>query len=305
MIPYLLAENPSLNKKDVFRLSKELTNGNKLNLFYTDLSMLGWSILKLFTFNLSGIFYSDIYKETLYSEIYMKLRNDKKRENNLDNLLNDKALEIEEPVNKVCPDDRYKRKFRKWLNNINYDKNYSITTYILLFFTFSIFGWVWEVFLHCLNTGEFVNRGTMYGPWLPIYGFGGVLILVLLKKYRDNPRLLFILAFVLCGIVEYLTAWYLETFKHLRYWDYSGYFLNIQGRICLEGLLFFGLGGCGFTYIIAPILDNLYQKINPKLKNVLCIILLLSYGTDLVYTKIHPNTGVGISEPVVEENTNY
>lgn len=301
MIPYLLAENPSLNKKDVFRLSKELTNGNKLNLFYTDLSMLGWSILKLFTFNLSGIFYSDIYKETLYSEIYMKLRNDKKRENNLENILNDKALEIEEPVNKVCPDDRYKGKFRKWLNNINYDKNYSITTYILLFFTFSIFGWVWEVFLHCLNTGEFVNRGTMYGPWLPIYGFGGVLILVLLKKYRDNPRLLFILAFVLCGIVEYLTAWYLETFKHLRYWDYSGYFLNIQGRICLEGLLFFGLGGCGFTYIIAPILDNLYEKINPKLKNVLCIILLLSYGTDLVYTKIHPNTGKGISEPVVEE----
>ena len=69
--------------------------------------------------------------------------------------------------------------------------------------------------------------------------------------------------------------------------------------------MFFGLGGCGFTYIIAPILDNLYHKINPKLKNVLCIILLLSYGTDLVYTKIHPNTGKGISEPVVEENTNY
>ena len=43
------------------------------------------------------------------------------------------------------------------------------------------------------------------------------------------------------------------------------------------------------------------EKINPKLKNVLCIILLLSYGTDLVYTKIHPNTGKGISEPVVEE----
>ena len=301
MIPYLLAENPSLSKKDAFRLSKELTNKNKLNLFYTDLSMIGWSILKLFTFNLSGIFYSNIYKEALYAEIYMKLRSAKKRLNNLEGLLNDDALEITESVDEVCPDDRYKGKIRKWLS-INYDRDYSITTYILLFFTFSIFGWVWEVFLHCLNTGEFVNRGTMYGPWLPIYGFGGVLILILLKKYRGNPHLLFILAFLLCGIVEYSTAWYLETFKHLKYWDYSGYFLNIQGKICLEGLLFFGLGGCGFTYIIAPILDNLYQKINPKLKKILCIILLLLYGTDLIYTKLNPNTGVGISEPVDKAN---
>lgn len=297
MIPYILAENPSLSKKQAFKLSKDLTMGNKLDLFYTDLSMIGWSILKLFTFNLSGIFYSDIYLEAIYAEVYANLRNNKKQSIDKDNLLNDELLNVDEVINDTYPDYKYQSKSRKWLN-INYNKNYDIISYILFFFTFSIVGWLWEVFLHCLNTGEFVNRGTMYGPWLPIYGYGGVLILILLKKFRNNPQLLFLLSFIMCGIIEYTTAWYLETFKHLRYWDYTGYFLNIQGRICLEGLILFGLGGCGFTYIVAPVLDNLFQKVNLKFRTILCIVLVALYGVDLIYTKITPNTGKGIAEVV-------
>lgn len=138
----------------------------------------------------------------------------------------------------------------------------------------------------------------MHGPWLPIYGFGGLLILILLKKFRNKPVLLFISAFIICGVLEYSTAWYLETFKHLRYWDYTGYFLNINGRICLEGLLVFGLAGCAFTYVIAPILDNLYSKIKPKIASILCVVLISLYLVDLMYTKVNPNTGEGISEEI-------
>lgn len=301
MIPYILAENPTLSKKEVFKLSKELAYGNKWDLFCTDLSMIGWSILKLFTFNLSGIFYSNIYIETLYAEIYMNLRKNKKNKIDKENLLNDKSLELEDGIYDVCPSNNlYKGKTRKWLN-INYNRDYDVKTYILFFFTFSIVGWLWEVFLQCFNTGEIVNRGTMYGPWLPIYGYGGLLILILLKKYRNKPHILFILAFLLCGVIEYSTAWYLETFKHLRYWDYSGYFLNIQGRICLEGLLLFGISGCFFTYVVAPILDNLYQKINSNVKTIICIVLLIGYITDFVFTSISPNTGKGVSKPVYSE----
>ena len=112
---------------------------------------------------------------------------------------------------------------------------------------------------------------------------------------------MFLSAFILCGIVEYGTAWYLETFKHLRYWDYSGYFVNIKGRICLEGLIVFGLGGCGFTYLLAPLFDNLYRKINPKIVNILCIVLVLLFMGDCAYTHIHPHTGQGISQEYVEE----
>ena len=70
-------------------------------------------------------------------------------------------------MNYKCP-CAYKRES---IFNVNYDKNYTLTSYILLFFAFSFIGWSWEVVLHLINDGVFVNRGTMYGPWLPIYGW--------------------------------------------------------------------------------------------------------------------------------------
>ena len=94
MIPYVLAENPNISKKDAFKLSKELMYGNKFNMFKIDLSLLGYKILGLFTFNLFNIFYTNVYKETLYSELYVSIR--KIKYNTLTNkeLLNDKKLYI-------------------------------------------------------------------------------------------------------------------------------------------------------------------------------------------------------------------
>lgn len=297
MIPYVLAENPNISKKDAFKLSKELMYGNKFNMFKIDLSLLGYKILGLFTFNLFNIFYTNVYKETLYSELYVSIR--KIKYNTLTNkeLLNDKKLYINNYIDESYPEE---------INNtrsmliMDANKSYSLNSYILLFFTFSFIGWIWEVMLHLVSDGVFVNRGTMYGPWLPIYGFGGVFILFLLKKFREKPTLLFITAFILCGIIEYSTAWYLETFKHLKYWDYSGYFLNLHGRICLEGLIVFALGGCAATYIVAPLLDNLYNKLNISLKKIICIILIMFFMIDFSYsTFVKPNTGKGITTEVI------
>lgn len=285
MIPYILAENPNIKRKDVFLLSKKLTDGEKFSLFKMDLSLIGWDILSIFTFNLSEIFYSNAYKNFIFAEYYMKLR-----DKHSFALLNDEKLNINEPIYEEYPYIKNKKTIK-----IDYNKNYDFITYILFFFTFACFGWVWEVLLEFIKLGRFVNRGTMYGPWLPVYGWGGVLILLLLKKYRDKPWLLFILAFTLCGIVEYGTSMYLEYVKHLKYWDYSGYFLNINGRICLEGLILFGLGGFGFTYIFAPLLDTVYKKIPKYIKIAICTILVVCYLIDLSYTHNHPNTGMGIT----------
>ena len=82
----------------------------------------------------------------------------------------------------------------------------------------------------------------------------------------------------------------------MKWWDYSGYFLNINGRICFEGLLVFGLGGSFITYFAAPILDKLYAKISPKIRIIICVILLVLFGADAVYSLQHPNTGKGITD---------
>mgnify|MGYP002626561371 CR=1 FL=1 len=118
-------------------------------------------------------------------------------------------------------------------------------------------GWIWEVLLHLITHGTFVNRGTMFGPWLPIYGYGGVALLILLKDIRKRQDIYFILSMIIAGVIEFTTSWYLEVFNHLRWWDYRGYFLNINGRICFEGLLVFGLGSLAITYFFAPLLNNL------------------------------------------------
>lgn len=300
MIPYILAENPDIHLRDAFKLSKELIKGEKFNLFKIDLILLIYKIPGLFTFNLTNIFFTDIYAATLYSEFYMNLRKYKKDNLSNSKLLNDKLLDIKDIVDESYPHEETKL-FS--ILNINYEKEYSINTYILFFFSFSIVGWIWEVVLNLVQNGTLVNRGTLYGPWIQIYGFGGVAILYLLKRFRKYPFKMFIASFILCGIIEYGTAWYLETFKHLKYWDYSGYFLNIDGRICLEGLIVFGLGGCAFTYIAAPILDNLFNKLRMHSRNIIAFILIIIFSIDMFYSSfIKPHEGEGITTEVKVNN---
>jgi hypothetical protein len=61
----------------------------------------------------------------------------------------------------------------------------------------------------------------------------------------------------------------------------------------------FGLGGCAFTYLCAPLLNNIYKKFKPNIKRFACILLIMFFTIDLVYSKYHPNTGEGISTPIV------
>ena len=292
MIPYILAENPNVSKEEAFKLSKELSNGYKLEMVKLDLSLIGWYVLQIMTFGISSVFYFNSYKECIYSELYMSLR--KNKYNEYKNIFNDQYLDIDEFENKSYPMDKYSIKVNKKYN-IDYMRKYKITTYILLFFTFSFAGWIWEVLLGIFETGVFVNRGALHGPWLPIYGTGCVITLIALKPLRKHPVLFFIGAMLLCGTIEYGTAWFLETFKNLRWWSYDGYFLNLQGRICLEGLLVFGLASTANTYFLAPFMDNIYSKIPHKLSIILCIILVTIYGIDFIYSQDHPNTGYGVS----------
>ena len=155
--------------------------------------------------------------------------------------------------------------------------------------------------LHFITSGKFVNRGVLHGPWLPIYGCGGILILTVLNKCRKKPVMQFVSAVVLCGIVEYSTSVYLEYANNgQKWWDYSGYFLNINGRICAEGLFVFGMGGLIIVYFAAPLLDNLIRKIRTKLLIPLCAALLIIFLCDTVYSSKYPNTGEGITKANTE-----
>ena len=179
------------------------------------------------------------------------------------------------------------------------NRQYSITTLIMIFFLLSFVGWLWEVALHVINEGKFVNRGVLAGPWLPVYGSGILLILIFLYKFRKSVVSQFFSAVILCGFVEYYTGLFLElTHDGTRWWDYSGYFLNINGRVCAEGLIVFGLGGVIAVYFLAPLVDNFLRKLNGVFLRVLCAILVICFVIDVVHSTKHPNTGEGITSKV-------
>lgn len=186
------------------------------------------------------------------------------------------------------------RRFQLFSSN-EFLRCYTIWSLLLLFFLFSFLGWCWEVSLHLMNSGVFVNRGTMFGPWLPIYGCGGVIVLVLLSSLRKKPVAEFIGAIILCGFVEYGTSYYLQQKFHMRWWDYTGYFLNLDGRICAEGLLVFAIGGMVIVYLIAPTLDSLFSRLSPAKAIPLCLCLVILFSIDAVHSNKHPNTGKGIT----------
>ena len=177
-----------------------------------------------------------------------------------------------------------------------YMRNYSIPSLILIFFCMSFIGWFWEVSSHVILYHSFANRGVLHGPWLPIYGVGGLLILILLKKFREKPAVEFVLAVILCGVVEYFTGLVLElTHDGQRWWDYTGFFLNLHGRICAEGLLAFGIGGMIIVYFVAPFLDNYFRKVKLQIIIPVCVALMVIFISDQLYTRKHPNTGEGIT----------
>lgn len=165
-----------------------------------------------------------------------------------------------------------------------------------LFFLLSISGWLWEVLFSALTTGSFVNRGFLHGPWLPVYGFGGVAILLLLQRFRGLP--LFLLSALLGGSVEYLTSLLLEGLFHTRWWDYASWPYSLNGRICLGSLLAFGLAGWLLTTRLAPALVRLLSHLPSRLQRRLSQALILLFALDAAFSLMLPNTGSGISIPV-------
>ena len=182
--------------------------------------------------------------------------------------------------------------------HFSFIRSYSVWTLILFFVIFSFVGWGWEVLVHLMQTGEFANRGTLHGPWLPIYGTGGLIALMLCSRFRRKPLVEFIVATILCGTIEYFAAWMLETIYHQRWWSYDGYFLNLHGRICAEGLLVFGVACCAVVYGIAPVLDYFLSRISKKLLIGISTALIVIYAVDFVYSSANPNTGEGATEAV-------
>lgn len=155
-----------------------------------------------------------------------------------------------------------------------------IRVYFLLFITYAFLGWLLEVVGKLIEQKKFINRGFLIGPYCPIYGVGALLITFLLKKYTSDPIALFIMAIVVCGVLEYLTSYLMEKIFHARWWDYSQKKFNINGRVCLDTIIPFGLLGMFIMYVSNPFLLEKYEALPEIALNILFWVLLIIYIVD-------------------------
>ena len=142
-------------------------------------------------------------------------------------------------------------------------------------------GWLMEVILTVIKEHKFVNRGFLIGPYCPIYGSGCLLIIILLNRYLDSPIILFFMAIIICSILEYLTSYVMEKIFNARWWDYSDKRFNLNGRICLETMIPFGVLGTLITYVINPFYVKILSSIPEIILNIIAIILFLVFITDI------------------------
>ena len=154
-----------------------------------------------------------------------------------------------------------------------------IEIYIMLFFIYSLAGWLVEMIPATIREKKFVDRGFLVGPYCPIYGCGVILITLLLQKYADDIVVTFFLSVIICGTLEYLTSYFMEKIFKARWWDYSNNKFNINGRICLETLVPFGIGGVLVLFVFNPFLEKIINLIPDLALNivtgVLCVLFLI------------------------------
>lgn len=162
-----------------------------------------------------------------------------------------------------------------------------IKLYVLIFFIYATAGWIMESTMISIQNKKFVNRGFLIGPVCPIYGYGVVLVSVLLKKYQNDLIITFFMSIIICGILEYFTSFFMEKIFNARWWDYSKRKFNINGRVCLENLVLFGIASCFIIYVTNPFIINKINKIPDIVQDIIiCILLIIHLIDNIISYKI-------------------
>lgn len=163
-------------------------------------------------------------------------------------------------------------------------------TYTLYFFIFAILGWLMETLYSFIVLGHFTNRGFLYGPLCPIYGYGALILIIFLAKYRNSSLKLFIYSAVIFSIFEYLVSYILEVLFHSYWWDYTNDFFNLNGRISIFYSFAWGIMAIIFVGHAYPFfkkkLNIILSKIPYKFKKAIINLSILIFMIDTILSCI-------------------
>ena len=160
---------------------------------------------------------------------------------------------------------------------------YSFRQILEYFIVYSILGYVIETLYGLLTKGVIESRQSMlYGPFCCIYGLGAICLLCIPKSAKKNNWTLFIAGFIIGSVVEYVVSWVGEVIFNIKWWDYSNFPLNINGRVCVYFSIFWGILTICLNKVINPTVDKVLGKIPIKVLNVLTVIIMVFMAFDFI-----------------------
>ena len=190
---------------------------------------------------------------------------------------------------------------KKYLENyikkdirLNIKQKIAILASIIVFA--GVFGFVYEFIFYYMNSGfkEFYYRGGNFLPWINIYAYGAILIILLTYKYRKSPLKVFLIGTIACGLLELFAGCLMyDVLDEVRCWDYNQEILsfgNIGGYVCIRSVLIFGLSGLLLMYAVLPLFIYMSQNLNQKtymiIAIIICSIFLIDEIYNLIFTKL-------------------
>ena len=163
---------------------------------------------------------------------------------------------------------------------------YQICLLFMKFLLFSMIGYVVEMIMCAIVDKKIANRGFFCGPIIPIYGVGSLLLIWILKPFRENILLVILLSMLITTTIEYFTGYALEKIFHNKWWDYSKEKFNLHGRICLKNTVLFGIGGPIILYILNPYMNDFLIQFKNSTLIAVTIFLFIIFLLDVTYSCI-------------------
>lgn len=168
-----------------------------------------------------------------------------------------------------------------------------LSFFFLCFLAYAVLGWCYEVALEVfIYKWGFSNRGFLFGPYCPVYGFGSLLLLLCLSRVKQqgrwySPGLVFLGTVFLTTALELATSYAMEAVIGHWQWDYTKYAIQFDGRIALNPSIRFGLGGVFFLYGVQPVLEKIFAWLGEKKGQRLAVVLFGAVFIDFIATMVY------------------
>lgn len=151
-----------------------------------------------------------------------------------------------------------------------------------VFIVYGVIGWIYESCYASVKKRSFVNRGFLTGPIIPIYGFGALMFYLVFWDYRNNYLLVFFGGILLATVLEYITSFLMEVIFHTRWWDYSNFRFNLNGRVALIVSLFWGALALVMLKIIHPGIDYLITATPRRVGIIMGYVIVPVFTMDII-----------------------